>query len=164
MDALERAKAGLQFEDVCQQRVEAWLEEDFDPRFDVDPQANQVQFKHHVVQSRLIEVSGEQGDFDLFRVVIEVGARLVPSPEEKDRHLTLALIEAKYRVDYRITDPGLKDDKEALACFALQNASYHVWPFWREFLMSQGMRMNLPKVPLPLKVISSPQPEKMPGS
>jgi hypothetical protein len=42
-------------------------------------------------------------------------------------------------------DPG----EDALKEFALRNASYHVWPYWRELLASQCQRMNLPKLVLP---------------
>ena len=41
-------------------------------------------------------------------------------------------------------------DKESLNAFALQNASFHVWSYWREYLTSQCMRMNLPKLTLPM--------------
>lgn len=48
--------------------------------------------------------------------------------------------------EYRMSeDPG----KESLKEFALRNASYHIWPYWREYLMGQCLRMNLPKVILP---------------
>lgn len=48
--------------------------------------------------------------------------------------------------EYRMTeDPG----KDSLKAFALRNASHHVWPYWREYLMGQSLRMNLPKLILP---------------
>lgn len=66
--------------------------------------------------------------------------------EEKEEENIKAVIEATFLAEYLIEgEPGQK----ALDAFALKNASYHVWPYWREFLMSQSMRMNLPKVALP---------------
>ena len=57
-------------------------------------------------------------------------------------------LESTYVAEYLSEkDPG----QNALKAFALRNASYHVWPFWREFLASQCARMNLPKVSLPLQ-------------
>ena len=46
-----------------------------------------------------------------------------------------------------MTDTSLDDD--SLKAFALNNASYHIWPFWREYLMSMCNRMNLPKIAVP---------------
>ncbi|HKL50644.1 MAG TPA: hypothetical protein VJ908_05710 [Wenzhouxiangellaceae bacterium] len=59
----------------------------------------------------------------------------------------LAVIEASYIVDYRCDENPCQ---EALDAFAQNNASFHVWPFWREFVASQANRMNLPKPTLPL--------------
>jgi hypothetical protein len=39
--------------------------------------------------------------------------------------------------------------KDCLNEFALRNASYHVWPYWRELLMSQCARMHLPRLVMP---------------
>jgi hypothetical protein len=48
--------------------------------------------------------------------------------------------------EYRMTeDPG----KEGSRQFALRNASYHIWPCWREYLVGQCLRMNLPKLVFP---------------
>jgi hypothetical protein len=58
----------------------------------------------------------------------------------------MAFIEATFVAEYSLNG---KPEKEALDAFALKNASYHIWPYWREFLMSQSMRMNLPKIALP---------------
>ena len=55
---------------------------------------------------------------------------------------------AEYQMD---GNPGA----EALKVFALKNASYHIWPFWREYLSSLCLRMNLPKVVLPIRQLAS---------
>ena len=44
-------------------------------------------------------------------------------------------------------DENLEED--SLKVFALHNVSYHVWPFWREYLMNMCSRLNLPPVTLP---------------
>lgn len=58
----------------------------------------------------------------------------------------LARIEATMVGEYHTPeDPG----KEALDVFAAGNAGYHVWPFWREYLVSQSERMRLPRAFVP---------------
>ncbi|MBK1887902.1 MULTISPECIES: hypothetical protein [Marinobacter] len=153
-EPLEKAKKGLQFEDVSQSRVDAWVEPKFDPRFGLGGQDCRLQLKHHVVESNLIEIKGNESPFDIFRVYIDVGARLV-LPGDKTEERPIAQIEASYRVDYRITETSLIEDKAALDTFALENASYHLWPYWREFVMSQSLRMNLPKIALPVRMLKS---------
>lgn len=158
---LERAKKGLQFEDIYQAKVDARLEGKFDPRFNVGVQNYRLQLKHHVIESNLIEIKDSEQPVAIFRVYIDVGARLVLLENEMDEH-PIAQIEASYRVDYRVTEPALIDDKAALDAFALENASYHLWPYWREYVMSQSLRMNLPKIALPVRMLQSPDipPEK----
>lgn len=69
--------------------------------------------------------------------------------EDEDEALgfeELGRIEANYVAEYEI----LGDlSKECLDAFALKNASYHVWPYWREFIASSCSRMNVPKQVLP---------------
>jgi preprotein translocase subunit SecB len=72
----------------------------------------------------------------------------------------LALIEATYVAEYSLQgEPG----KDALDEFALNNASYHVWPYWREYIMSQSMRMNLPKVALPAMQLAANKDDNVDG-
>ena len=82
----------------------------------------------------------------LVRVFIELGVRLVDSRTEQEDESVRAYIEAEYVAEYTV------DEELEQACideFALKNASYHVWPYWREFLMSQCGRMHLPRLMLP---------------
>jgi len=160
-ESLERAKKGLQFEDIYQAKVEAWLDGKFDPRSNLGVQNYRLQLKHHVIESYLIKIKNTEQPVDIFRVYIDVGARLVLSDDERGEH-PIAQIEAAYRVDYRVTEPALIEDKAALDAFALENASYHLWPYWREYVMSQSLRMNLPKIALPVRMLQSAvaSPEK----
>lgn len=155
-EALERAKRCLQFEDIYQSRVEAWLVDGFDPLFDAG-KGYRLQFKHHVTKAAIIELKENGADLAVFRVYIDVGVRLLRksvAKSKKDSAL-VAQIEASYCVDYRLKDKKLKDDAEALDEFALKNASYHLWPYWREFAMSQALRMNLPKIALPVRMVNN---------
>lgn len=151
---LERAQKGLQFEDIFHRETNCWLANDFEPRTPA-PQFR-VQTKHQVIQSDLLTFdNGDDTDgIKLFRVRIDTGVRLIncSEDEQNDDLSPCAQIEVSYHVDYLITDQDLIGDRQALDAFALQNASYHLWPYWREYAMSQAQRMNLPKIPIPLKM------------
>jgi len=40
-----------------------------------------------------------------------------------------------------------------------RTASFHIWPFWREFVISQCNRMNLPRAVLPLHNFGAQEPK-----
>lgn len=156
MEALERAKAALQFDDIFQASASAVLGEEFDPKSTViDETSCQLQFKHVVRQSKVLEYRNAAGTINLFRVYIDVGIRLFYRKDADIDDDPALQIEAHYCVDYRITQDSLQTDQEALDAFALSNASFHLWPFWREYVMSQCSRMNVPKIPLPLRFIGA---------
>lgn len=164
MDALERAKKALQFDDLFQSSAAAEIRDGFDPKLSpVGDALCRLQFKHQVIQSNVLEVSMDDGPQALFRVYIDVGIRLFYEEEGKENHECDVQLEASYCLDYRITDQALRADQEALDEFALRNASYHLWPFWREYVMSQCSRMNVPKIPLPMRFFGS-QPAKVESS
>ncbi len=151
---LQKAIECLRIQDVYLRNSQGDLMEGFDPKY--SPEANDlaVQFKHVVTCGEVLQLQEDEKEVTLFRVHIDLGARWVVLPEpkveggseEKEEENIKAVIEATFLAEYLIEgEPGQK----ALDEFALKNASYHVWPYWREFLMSQSMRMNLPKVALP---------------
>ncbi|MGF1643241.1 MAG: preprotein translocase subunit SecB [Thiotrichales bacterium] len=153
-DALEKAKCCLQIQDVFLRACEAKLAEDFDPKYSAGVDELLVQFKHIVARSEVLTLEGDDGQpIGIFRVHIDVGARWIETASDADaRETEKALIETTYVAEYLMTeDPG----KAGLEAFALKNASYHVWPFWREYLMSQATRMNLPKVAVPTMLFAS---------
>jgi hypothetical protein len=145
--ALQKAIDSLRIRDVYLQSGVADIAEDFDPKYNDDIELLNVQFKHIVAKSAVLELKDEDETICLFRVYIDLGARWVVSPkQENEEPKERARIEATMVAEYIMTeDPG----PEALESFALRNASFHVWPYWREYLSAQCLRMNLPKITLP---------------
>lgn len=152
---LQKAIDCLRIRDVYLRSSSSYLVDDFDPKY--SPEANYlaVQFKHVVTRGEVLALKEEDADIRIFRVYIDLGARWVVLPEstsengsdESDDEADVkAVIEATFLAEYLMeNEPG----QNALDAFALKNASYHVWPYWREYLMNQCMRMNLPKIALP---------------
>lgn len=137
MTKLPLAQQRLQFEDVFQRYIQASLLDDFDPKFSVTEQSLFTQLEHNVVQSWVLSLAKEHERLDIFRVQIDVGMRFMSKGAKQERK-PVAQIEASYLVGYRVTDDTLLEDKEALDEFALKSASYHLWPFWCEFVISQA--------------------------
>ena len=151
---LQQAIECLQIRDVLMHDSEAFIAETFDPKYGTGVDGLLVQLKHIVSHSQVLEVEDGERTQQLFRVFIQLGARWIEGVpgEQGDGGGTVAeeqvkaQIEATLIAEYALTDhPG----KEALDAFALKNVSYHVWPYWREYLSSQCQRMGLPKVVVP---------------
>jgi hypothetical protein len=155
-ESLQQAIDCLKIHDVYLRSSEASLSEGFEPKYDLEADGLEVQFKHLVTHSNTLALEEEEGESTrLFRVFIEFGARWIDvSGEKPDEEKLKAKIEGVMVAEYRMDcDPG----KEALKEFALKNVSYHVWPYWREYLTTQCMRMNLPKTVLPMMQIAQNQ-------
>ena len=142
--SLQQAIESLQIDDVYLKATRAQCLDDFDPKFaDVQTEL-QAQQMHAVRRSEVIQV---EGDGQLLRVYIRLGTRWI-KPLENDEPEVKAFIEADFIAEYLITTPL---EQASIDEFALKNASYHVWPYWREFLSSQCERMRLPRVVMPTK-------------
>ncbi len=152
---LQKAIDSLRIRDVYLRRSSSYLADDFDPKYSPEANALAVQFKHVVTRGEVLALKEDDADIRIFRVYINLGTRWVVFPEstsedgsgESDDETDVkAVIEAIFLAEYLIeNEPG----KDALDAFALKNASYHIWPYWREYLMNQCMRMNLSKIALP---------------
>lgn len=156
--ALEKAIKVLKIQDVWQSRASAKLSEEFLTRLDF-PQHFRLEYQHQVSRTILGELENAEPEHYAFRVQLVLGIRYIEAKratkKKKDSKKktnstaarVLAVIEASYIADYRCEEnPG----EDALDAFAQNNASFHVWPFWREFVACQANRMNLPKPTLPL--------------
>lgn len=140
--SLQLAIETLHINDVYLKFTRAQCIDDFAPKFaDVQTEL-QVQQLHAVRRSEVIQV---EGDGQLLRVYIRLGTRWI-MPREGDDPEVKAFVEADFIAEYRMAAPL---EPASIDEFALKNASYHVWPYWREFLTSQCERLRLPRVVLP---------------
>lgn len=161
-DALQLAIDALTIEDVSIRSLAAELADGYDPKFDPDAEELDVQLKHVVSSFELVNVGSEEQSVKLLRVFIDLGVRWVRpaarDAEEGPDDLSesagrVAAIEAVMIADYSMDhSPG----EDALEQFAYQNASFHVWPYWREFVSNHCLRMNLPRLVLPTRQFYRP--------
>ena len=140
---LQKAIDTFRIHDVYLRNSVAQCVNGFEPKYTPDIDKLEIQHKHVVREAQIAQLDETQW---IVRVFIELGARLVDSDMEQEDESVRAFIEAEYVAEYTV------DKEMEQACineFALKNASYHVWPYWREFLMSQCGRMHLPRLVLP---------------
>lgn len=150
-DLLQQAIDSLEIQGVFQRKLTAYIDSDFDQRFAASNRVT-VQLMHIVRSTELLELEDGDDKKKLFRVIIALGVRWVPlegddeDPSGEDEAQDIARIECRMVAEY-----GVKHEvpEDALTEFAKRNASYHVWPYWRETVASQCARMNLPAVILP---------------
>jgi len=154
----QKAIDNLQINDIFLMTSFSEISADYEPKYSSAPDKIGVQYKHIVDRSAIVSFSSEEEEnvIKLFRVYIELGAKWAyASDEETDKNSdsdsknkdSLARIEACFVAEYQLKN---ETSQEALEEFALKNASYHIWPYWREYLMSHTARMNLPKAVLPM--------------
>lgn len=141
-ELLQRAIDNLELIDIYLRRSISHSEPEFDAKYS-DFSSLIIQNKHHVPKYETLEGDGEV----LFRVFVDVGVRWVEKKEEKVDEVEPAfIIEARFVAEYLMKE---NIDEECLKEFAKKNASYHVWPYWRELLSSQCERMRLPRITMP---------------
>ncbi len=151
---LQQAIDGLQIQDVCLRWTRSECGEGFRPKYE-DFSALHVQQMHIVRQAELFDTAGGAR---LLHVHILLGTRWVLPALEGGEPTEKALVEAEFVAEYLvkadIPQPCINE-------FAEKNASYHVWPYWREFLAAQTERLRLPRVILPAIQL---QHHRMPAS
>lgn len=140
---LQKAIENLVIEDVYQKSSGSFCADGFDPKSYSEMNSLHVQQMHVVHKSETIRV---EDDSELLRVVVRLGTRWVVLSDEKSEPDIKAAIESDFIAEYKINSHL---EQECIDEFSLKNVSYHVWPYWREYLSSQCERMRLPRVTLP---------------
>ncbi|MCH8537129.1 MAG: preprotein translocase subunit SecB [Alkalimonas sp.] len=159
-DALQRAIKGLSVHDVYLKKSECFTKDGWDPKRPDDRELV-YQFMTALEKSEVFgvaEVSDSSSNDEtknFFSVYIKVGCRLVADKDVDTADNIFAQIEASFVAEYVLRPDFSSDDEDALTTFAIENASFHVWPYWREYLMATCTRLNLPKVALPVRQFTS---------
>jgi hypothetical protein len=155
-EALQRAIKGLAVHDVYLKHSEFFTKDGWDPKRPGDTSLV-YQFMTGVENSEVFGISEEESGSvkNFFAVYIKVGCRLVSEGEDSKPDGIFAQVEATFVAEYLLNEGFDVADEEGLTAFAVENASFHVWPYWREYLMATCTRLNLPKVALPVRKFTS---------
>lgn len=153
-ELLDKAIKCLAITDVYLHNVHAVIHEGFDPK---EPsQSLAVQFRFTPKRYDLVDAKQEAEKFQLLRVYLDAGLRVVPSdlqeevlsdPEQITKHVRAEIL-AEFVAEYLVTSDDLP--KKAVEEFVKNNAGFHVWPYWRELAQSMGARMHLPDLVMPM--------------
>jgi hypothetical protein len=158
---LKKAINSLVIHDVYLRNSDTVLSEDFEPKYEDKNTSYNLQFKYFVEKAQVLQVEADDGEGEqqLVRVFLQLGCRLLAADEGEDTQEDestdddfLCQVEAQYVAEYLMKEPL---EQAAIDEFATENASYHVWPYWREYLSSQCLRLNLPKIILPTKQLAT---------
>lgn len=139
---LQQAIDSLVIHDVYLKASQAQCADGFDPKFANEEEDLLIQQMHTLRKTEVVKV--EDGG-ELLRIFMVLGVRWVAA-EDVEQPDIKAFIEGDFIAEYQI---GAHLDQACIDEFASKNASYHVWPYWREFLSTQCERMRLPRVVLP---------------
>ena len=71
--------------------------------------------------------------------------------KDADKKDIAIVIEATYKVFYRLKDGGYQITEEFMDIFGKMSLSILLWPYFREFINNTIYRMGLPQLILPLK-------------
>ncbi|EIC20336.1 preprotein translocase subunit SecB [Thiorhodovibrio frisius] len=140
---LQKAIDNLNIQDVYVRDQVASCIGDFDPKYSAEIERLSIQQMHVVKRASVAALDDES---QLLRVFVRLGARWI-DPEKKNEELAVrAVIEAEFIAEYQMTATL---EQSCIDEFSLKNASYHIWPYWRELLSNQCARMHLPRLILP---------------
>ncbi|MYL28154.1 MULTISPECIES: preprotein translocase subunit SecB [Halomonadaceae] len=161
-EALERAKAQLEFLDLYVTALDARHLNGFNPKNHGALEGLKLQTMHVARQSEVLELTS--GDGQLLRITLGFGVRWIEAgsnSEDKEEETEVkGQVEADFIVEYLMS---AELDKEAIDEFALTNASYHAWPYWRELVMNQSERLRMPRVALPMRQFAQNRDVNLPS-
>lgn len=140
-EALQNAINSLQIKDVYTRDIVCSIQDGYEPKYDPDANNLIIQFKHVVRESTIAELGT---GVNILKVCIDLGVRWVV--EDKEDAEEKAKFEAGFVTEYIIKN---ELSEESIEEFSLKNASYHVWPYWRELVANISERMRLPRVIMP---------------
>lgn len=140
---LQQAIDNLVINDVYLKASHARCVDEFDPKFANEAEDLLIQQMHSLRKTEVVKI---EGDGELLRIFMSLGVRWVVAEDDVDQPDIKAFIEGDFIAEYQINSSL---DQASIDEFAAKNASYHVWPYWREFLSTQCERMRLPRVVLP---------------
>lgn len=92
-----------------------------------------------------------------FLVTSTIDARIVPEGQKRE---SIVWVKAVYELTYGLPQ-GFSASRGELNAFAQTNGVFNVWPYWREFIQSMFVRMNLPPLVLPVFRLAEQPPRQM---
>jgi len=141
--ALKTAQKYLKIKNVILKHAFINIDEDIDPE-DLASLDHSSQNFRGVSLVKETNYGDEEHDWWDYGFNYSVGVRLI---EDSDETTPLVEIKATFSAIYT-SDRRLKE--EQIKAFLENNVGYHVWPYWREFVQSSCMRLDIELIEVPL--------------
>ncbi len=155
-ELLKAAQKSFAIQDVYLCDANVWANRTYEPGTLVP--SSSVQFKISPTNDcQVVEMQPPQNGIRyLVRYFVGTGLRILGAgvdPQETNvtRDKLIADIEATFVVRYVVV---AQDEPTSPMLEAFNdNAVHHIWPYWREFLQATTMRLRVPPVVLPMRVV-----------
>lgn len=131
----------LRISDVYLKKTTSEFLDDYNPKY-VDLSEFSTEVKFFTRDAKVVETNEAQR---ILQVIVEAGHRFVVGQQPESK--VVAFVEADFVAEYLLEEDM---DSNFISKFSEQFVAIHVWPFWREFLLSQSIRLKLPAAILPL--------------
>jgi hypothetical protein len=154
---LQKAQKAFAIQDIYLREAAVWANRNHDPGAQIPGPI--AQFK--ISPTNDVEVHELQppvgGIRFLVRYFVGTGLRILnPDADPANLNLTrddlIADIEATFVVRYAVVTQ--EQPTETMLSAFNDNAVHHVWPYWREFLQATTMRLRVPPIVLPMRVVA----------
>ncbi len=158
-EQLQKAIRCVSIQDVYLRDTKTTIHEGFDPKVGQVDLA--IQLRTDVRSGQLVVHKHKETDEEVgrvLRVYVETAIRFVSNTPNSERESTddsvslaasiKAEIKALFVAEYQVTCPDLEES--ARDVFAIRNAPFHVWPYWREYIQTTCARSRLPLVVIPM--------------
>jgi len=152
-ELLRQMQRALILQDVYVRKAEAHTEGNFDPKYSKDQLGVQIKFATvpEVERFELSDDSDPEQKIRFLRFSVETGVRfVVADSHDTSDPAVRAEITATFSADYAVKNQNDVTDDGVMAFSESENVTYHVWPYWREFIHSTCARLRLPSAVLPM--------------
>jgi hypothetical protein len=149
--ALQRAIESLAVADVFARSMSISVAEGFEPKY--ESKDLEVAWRFRPIASRryvLQEQPDDASPRNMAMVLVETSVRFLRAKAdeaEETEARVRAQIDTVFCAEYHVTK---ELDDEAMDVFSHTNVMYHVWPYWRELIQTESMRVRLPIFTLPV--------------
>ncbi|MEI8627931.1 hypothetical protein [Vibrio sp. M60_M70] len=151
---LKAAVSSLVIETVTLRDMLVSTYDDFDPELLPEDFGLNGQAYNGVTRIQTLEDDNEP-DMQFIRFIFSSGIRFISNEDRKalkkqeiENEDVIPYIEFKatFSADYK---SAVQLTQDQLRAFAKQHVSYHVWPYWREFIQSSCARLNIHPITIP---------------
>lgn len=150
-DVLALAQQKMNFKSVSLRKSDVSFNEDYDSDFELTADHNIQTFSsvHSVKCVEFIEQSNPENKKWEYRILHRSGIRVVEDLNTEDDEASEVVV-FEIRANFELTYVAFNEVvKEEMDAFVEKNVTFNVWPFWREYIQSTCLRMNVQPLPLP---------------